>query len=253
MSTSIDAKIQDLTTQAEQLKVAKKTAAQADKQAAAALREQQRQDLERRIKEIIERQDYRFIRGQGSYVERSPAGWGFLNKQALQNSHAELQSSEGFMLFNKILEADGRIYRDITATFDQAPEQHLNLIDRRDWVQPTVEDVHPFFDLLIWTLAGEKSDAQDHIEHVIARKYLHPQDFTIPALVFYPEGGIGKNVFVDNVLSTVFGHSQVVAVDTDKVSGSFNGMVAGKTVGRKGADRRHPGSLYPGHLDPLGG
>ncbi|CUW37713.1 conserved protein of unknown function [Magnetospirillum sp. XM-1] len=230
MNTSIDAKIQDLTIQAEQLKVARKTAAQADKQAAAALREQQRLDLERRIKEIIQRQDYRYIRGQGCYVERSPAGWGFLNKQALQNSHAELQSSEGFMLFTKILEADGRIYRDITATFDQAPEQHLNLIDRRDWVQPNVDDVHPFFNYLTWTLSGENEEAQDHIEHVIARKYLRPEDFTIPCMVFYPQGGIGKNVFVDNVLCTIFGRHQVASVSTDNVSGSFNGVIAGKTI-----------------------
>ena len=32
----------------------------------------------------------------------------------------------------------------------------------------------------------------------------------------------------------------------------FPGFLEPRRTGREGADRGHPGSLYPGHLDPLG-
>lgn len=226
-TADLDAQVQTLTEQARALKEQKQRKLREE---AAAEKEARRQALEQTIKEIVESQDYRFVRTQNAYFVRGPNGYQCLPKQAIQNSHAEIQTAEGFRIFTQILEAGKRIHQDVTASFNHVSDDVLNLVDRRGWIQPKAGEVHPLFDCLLWSLAGESEEAREHIEHVIGWKYLHPEEFTLPCLVFYPEGGIGKNVLVDNVLATLFGAGQVVSVDTEKVSGAFNGMVVGKTV-----------------------
>ncbi len=128
------------------------------------------------------------------------------------------------------LQERGWTYNDVTYTFRQGlPPDLLNLLDRSGWLEPDVGSYHWIFDVLVQSLGGNKAENMEHIKHVLAYKYLHPEAYTLPCLMIHGEGGVGKNLLVNHVLGVVF-DGQTTSTASANVVGNFNSTVKGKTV-----------------------
>lgn len=126
---------------------------------------------------------------------------------------------------------EGRMKDCIVNTVrDDVPNTQFNTIDKADWLQPADDgEENEWIKLLLRSLSNDDDDIKDYIEHIVAYKYLHPEDYKIPCLWFYGEGGAGKNTFVQQLLATVFSPAYIEVVDGSVFEG-FNGQLLGKVV-----------------------
>jgi hypothetical protein len=119
-------------------------------------------------------------------------------------------------------------YADVTYTFGVVPDDIFNLMSRDRWIEPVSGQAHHWaFDVLMLSLCGGNPEIVDHLEHLIAFKYLNPGEFRVPSVVAFGEGGTGKNLLVDTVLWRIFGGA-TISVLTDQVLGQFNDIILGK-------------------------
>jgi hypothetical protein len=130
-----------------------------------------------------------------------------------------------------VLQDDGLIYRECTYSFrNDLPSDTFNLLDQSDWLEPEAGRHHIAFDILLASLCNLDEAAIDHVKRVIAWKRICPQDsYALPCIVFFGEGGTGKNTLMDRVLYTMFAR-QTVSASAQKVLGKFNKIIQGKTV-----------------------
>ncbi len=126
----------------------------------------------------------------------------------------------------KRLQTFRRSYRTQTLSAKKQPSYILNRFRRDHWVTPKEGEYHPVFDILIRSLGDNKTENMLHLIQVIAWKYLYPEDYTLPCIVIYGEGGAGKNTLVERVLGTLFGKQQVIAIRQEQMR-NFNGLISG--------------------------
>jgi predicted P-loop ATPase len=121
----------------------------------------------------------------------------------------------------------GALRKTVCISAKSQPEYVLNKFRKDHWLQPSKGEYHEIFDLFIRSLGDDKQENMTHIKTVVAWKYLHPEDYSLPCLVIFGQGGAGKTSFVTTLLSTIFGRHQTIAIQQESMK-NFNGIVAGK-------------------------
>ncbi len=105
---------------------------------------------------------------------------------------------------------------------------YLNLMVTDGWLKPKDHGgkviVSEYFDLLMTCLSGGRKNVRDHIEKCIIRKIVAPDDFLIPCLSWYGQGGIGKNLFVNSIMKTIF-NGAADCFTVEKLTGNFQSRI----------------------------
>jgi hypothetical protein len=95
------------------------------------------------------------------------------------------------------------------------------------WLKPMPGQHNEFYETLTWVLGGCSKEGQDHLEQILYFKLKHPENFTIPTINWYGQGGTGKG-FLMNLLSKIVGPEQTASLLMNNVTGTFNGMLKGR-------------------------
>jgi hypothetical protein len=181
--------------------------------------------------EFLAEHEIYYVASEHLYMEYfSDTGkWEQLRPEALHKQYA-IRGTEFLAAFDDAMGELERKKMSVECSFFDKPERILNLMRRDHWLKPIEGEPHAAFHLLIKSLGNNKPENMDHIEQLVYWKYVHPEEYRLPCLVIYGEGGVGKNTFVKEVLGTLFGSHQVLVADAEKTIGQFNGMIQGKTV-----------------------
>lgn len=177
----------------------------------------------------VEKDDLYYVQTINKYIKfnKNRNDWMIFTPDSMAHMYPQFSGQKNKQLFLQAMEH--RRFHDCVYTFDNQDPLSLNLLRKDGWLLPKQGDVHPVFDTLMDSLSGGKRVNATHIEHCIAWKYLHPSDVNLPCMVFYPEGGVGKNVLVDIVLKRVFG-GQSASVKGESLLGQFNSSAKGMAV-----------------------
>lgn len=156
----------------------------------------------------------------------------YVQHAALPRVYSDFAKGNTIDYLTHWLEAMNRKFKNITYSWNDVPEHTLNLMSREGWIQPCDDpdvQVPQVIDVLLQSVSSGKQENRNFIEQCIARKYLHPEDYNIPCIVLFGEGGSGKNQLVEWLLARVFGDEQIVVTKTDAIA-KFNSSIEGKTV-----------------------
>jgi hypothetical protein len=180
--------------------------------------------------EFITAHDLRYSIKHGLYLMKASTGWIFAKKASLVESIPAWCDDMNAQL-KAIMEAESRMYKDVTISFNPHLSKDIfNMLDMSGWLKPTYGQPHHWlFDALMQALGSDKPENIDHIKRVLAYKVAHPECYTLPVLVFWGEGGTGKNLLVQCVLKTVF-DGAAEALGSDKVFGQFNSLLKALAV-----------------------
>lgn len=132
--------------------------------------------------------------------------------------------------FKEALRQQQRVRIKAGYSFYKKDNDYLNLMDRSKWLEPKVGEIDEVFNVLMTSISGGRSEARDHIEQCVLRKWRYPEDYQIPCIVIFGEGGAGKNTFVAGVLGTLFGEEQIRVLTTKQIFGDKNGRLKGSTI-----------------------
>lgn len=207
----------EATIRAAQLRIDKKRA-----------REQKIHTAEETVAALLDQVPLRYVRKQDRYLyPLLSGGYEFIKKTALAESNP-FWCKEFAQALKSEMADRGLMYTTLTYSFHEQDSDVCNLMSKDGWIRPTSGKHHPAFDWLMQSLGGGKAANIEHIERVITYKYLHPECFTLPALVIHGEGGVGKNLLVQRVLYELF-DGQSRALTAKHVVGNFNSMLEGMT------------------------
>lgn len=183
---------------------------------------------------LDERQKFYFLQKQDCFVERlSDGDFEMFTRESTCIYYTELRSKDFYDAVLLEMSNRGLKFKDVTYSFRDRGPDYLNLMSRADWLKPAEDTTpcHPFaFDALMCSLGGGVPENMEHLEHVLTYKYLHPEEFMLPALVIFGEGSVGKNLLVDEVLATIYGPRQTVSARVEDVLGNFNSTIKARTV-----------------------
>jgi len=160
----------------------------------------------------------------------SDAPWTFYDCRAFRNEHSALRDTDGWASLMSWMKGRGRYFQRATYSFSAQPSTVLNFMRTDHWLQPEDGEPNRWYDTLLLALGGGTQEGKDHIEQLLVWKYRHPNDFLLPCVNWFDEGGVGKNLFVDGLLGAIFGKEQVCSVGLDHLTGQFNSIIKGKTV-----------------------
>src|ERR1051325_2830849 len=179
--------------------------------------------------EFLDQHQFRECLRQKCYFIRKANGLWIPVSRSHFGSHFPTWGEKFGRAVTNVMHDRGWNYLDCTYTYGTCPKDTFNMLDRSRWIQPDVGEYHWLFDVLIQSLSGNKYENRDHLEHVLAYKYLHPWVYTLPCLLIHGEGGVGKNVLVDLVLYEMLDR-QTYSGEAKDVIGDFNGIVKGMGV-----------------------
>jgi uncharacterized Zn-binding protein involved in type VI secretion len=193
--------------------------------------EQETDDLLAAADQFLDANPMREVLRLGCYfMKRADGSWFAIRPGYLAGHFPEWSQPKFRVAVTMKLQERGWAYNDVTYTFRQdLPSDMLNLLDRSGWLQPATGDHHWVFDVLMQSLGGNKTENMEHIKHVLAYKYLHPEAYTLPCLLIHGEGGVGKNLLVNHVLGIIF-DGQTTSTASANVIGNFNSKVKGMAV-----------------------
>lgn len=196
------------------------------------LTEQLQQALVSKYLKIIDEHKIFYVAAEDKYVRYSveERKWKhYKNERGLFNYH-NINDKHQIMAFKTALDIAGHKKEEVVNTFKSHTDNQLNFCTRDHWLQPIPGDVHPVFDFALRALSGENKTAQDYIEHVIAHKYLHPDNTKLPLTAINGEGGICKDEIIIGTLGVIFGNEQVLSTSCSTVLDGFNGEMLGKAI-----------------------
>jgi hypothetical protein len=188
--------------------------------------------LKDKYKKIIEEDRIYYIAVQDTYVDfdADKRKWiHYKNDKGLFNL-IDIRGKDQEFAFKEALKETGHLKKEAVNTFKPVTDKQLNFCSKDTWLKPKPGEVHDAFRLGFKALCGEKQDAQDKLEHTIAWKYLHPEDYKLPMFAIHGEGGVLKNEILLGTLGVVFGEEQVLSTSCSNVLDGFNGELLGKTV-----------------------
>jgi Family of unknown function (DUF5906) len=180
------------------------------------------------VDELISERLIYYVSDAGIIVEYLPKQGLWINYKVPDFINGEflagIRGARSFL--QRRLQTFRRSYRTQILSAKHQPPFMLNRFRRDHWVTPKQGKYHSVFDILIRSLGDNKTENMLHLMQVIAWKYLYPEDYTLPCVVIYGEGGAGKNTLVERVLGTLFGKRQVIAIRQEQMR-NFNGLIAG--------------------------
>lgn len=159
---------------------------------------------------------------------------GVLNNLAGKPGHySDLDQDDLRTTFEKA----GASYMIKTASFDNPkwdPKYVFNMLQvQRDYWAPVDQGTaySPFFDDLMYSLGGGKTENIEHIEKWVAFKYLYPEKSKItPGLnITGKPGGNGKGMF-NVILTSIFTPMGVTVIKGKNLTGGFNAIMEGKVI-----------------------
>lgn len=159
---------------------------------------------------------------------------GVLNNLAGKPGHySDLDQDDLRTTFEKA----GASYMIKTASFDNPkwdPKYVFNMLQvQRDYWAPIDQGTaySPFFDDLVYSLGGGKTENIEHIEKWVAFKYLYPEKSkTTPGLnITGKPGGNGKGMF-NVILTSIFTPIGVTVMKGKNLTGGFNAIMEGKVI-----------------------
>lgn len=185
--------------------------------------------------EYIKNHNLFYVQIDNAYTEylEDQDKWLTFKTSSMMNVLPTLFDYDNRELFLKAIVELGRDYKNSTYTFNKTPTYTLNRLNKNIWIKPdfdNVGEVSEWFDLLMYSLGGGRRENITHIEQVLYWKYQHPEEYQLPCMVIYGNGGVGKNLLTDKLLKTLFSPNQAVTITMDDVTGNFNDRIAGKTV-----------------------
>lgn len=188
-------------------------------------------DVESQIRDLLATRFIAYVMDDDMIHEYDTirGAWNEYSVKAFVKGHPFINSKAGEKLLFTVLDSLSRIYKTKTCSPAKQPDKVLNLFRKDHWLQPKQGQYHKVFDILIRSLADNKAENLLHIQQVLAWKYLHPEDYQLPSLNIYGEGGAGKNTLIERVLGTIFGRNQVLCIQQSTLK-SFNGQLSGKVV-----------------------
>lgn len=205
--------------------------------------EQYREDMLRTIRAFLNNNDYYWVTDLGCWMRRDGASWATVRDSALKIELPELKQADFYKLFDEELTKQHRKFQKFTATYKEVEPKTLNRLTTDNWLQPDLDAINEFYEndklpqphwlftTLLRSLGGDKRENIDHIEKVIAAKYTQPDNFLLPCMIIFGKsGGVGKNLFIERVLRTIFTFEQVSCVESRDVTGQFNQFIEGKSV-----------------------
>ncbi|CAK0753090.1 hypothetical protein CCP1ISM_40009 [Azospirillaceae bacterium] len=171
------------------------------------------------------------------YYDQVDHAWKPISKSGVEQTACVAESKNKgertLVDFYNLLENEervaGRVYRGLTEAHDA-----LNIFVKANWLKPLVNTTyppHPFFDILMTSLAGGRQEYKDRLEQLLLKKIYCPHNITIPALVMWGHGDVGKYTFY-KLLDRIFGGNETNTVKPgpDKVFTKFNTIIEGKVV-----------------------
>lgn len=181
------------------------------------------------LNQLLDEREIYYVADVDKILEYKPdqGVWLDFKVAAFINRHPYLSGPGGKALLMTALSQRGGLRETVNISAKPQPEYVLNKFRKDHWVQPSKGEFHEIFDIFIRSLGDNKKENIDHIKQIVAWKYLHPEDYSLPCLVIFGEGGAGKTSFVTSLLGTIFGSHQVIALQQDQMK-SFNGIIAGK-------------------------
>ncbi len=197
-------------------------------------REERTDQIHSTFEQVFANRDIYYVQAHDKVYEYNRAWvgspWAFYDCRAFRNEHPVLRDNDGWASLMTWLKAKGRYFLRATCSFHQQPDTVLNHMRTEHWLKPTDGDLSPWYDILMLALGGGTQEGKDHLEQLLVWKYKHPDDFLLPCVNWFDEGGVGKNLFVDGVLGAIFGKEQVCSVGLDNLIGQFNSVIKGKTI-----------------------
>lgn len=185
-----------------------------------------RDHMENKIKD----EDIWFIENQkaGMLIRKKNQEWttipGFCKNYGILNQ-------KDFELMLRVLD---RNKVRVVNTFKKSNSDELNLMSKEAWIDPkhiVAGDYNPILEAVMESLSDGDPEARIHIMHWIGAKYLDPSDFMIPALSIYGSQNVGKGIFTNRILPTIFGGRQVFHAHSEDIIGTFNShAVIGRSI-----------------------
>jgi hypothetical protein len=135
------------------------------------------------------------------------------------------RNKSGFdrMLKNSNRQKQKIVYR-IPTNVKPIPPTEYNALNLK-FLQPKLGPNPWFIDLVIKTLTGGEPGGAESMTRTILRKYRHPADRQIPWFVFSDNGGTGKGLLFEKILTKIFGRNvSNHNLSFDKISGRFSDL-----------------------------
>ena len=173
-----------------------------------------------------------FVKSDNRYWVYLPQtkDWQSITESALRVD-TRIDSLQNFKVLKQVLNSLGRVFTRKTYSFrPQPPGEVLNLLKTDHWLKPAPPTANTrFFDYILYSLGNGKPENILHIKQVIGWKYLHPEEWQLPALCLFGQGRSGKNLLASTVMSHIFGHHQCLSTSFRKVE-KFDSALVGKVI-----------------------
>ncbi|WP_129557249.1 primase-helicase family protein [Azospirillum baldaniorum] len=182
---------------------------------------------------FLEQHEVYYVATGNLFIEYNPVSkdWTIYQEREFKGYYHQFKAAKNMAALDMVMWDMGRKFKRLTYTFDRVDSDTLNLMRRDHWLQPIRgQEPHWFFHVLAIALGGEKAENVEHLEKVLSFKYRHPEEYRLPCLVIYGQGGVGKSLLAELIFPTVFGAIQVKSCRPQEVLGDFNDGVKGKTV-----------------------
>jgi hypothetical protein len=182
------------------------------------------------IREWLKTRKFNYVLANDRYWLDKDTHWIPVSAQTLLRERPTLSSAIEREMLVKVMREDARFFDECTYSYAKVPSDTLNMM-RKDFAPIVEGDAHWIFDCVIRSVCGGKAANIAHVEQLILTKYLHAETTVMPTLVFNDGGSTGKNVFVSNILGSIFGKYGVADnLSIAAVTGQFNAMLQGRAV-----------------------
>jgi hypothetical protein len=197
-----------------------------------AVKEQLQVALKKKYIKLIEDNKIFYVSNDDKYLryDENTRRWIHYKNDKGLYTFFKIVDKEQSSAFKIAMEETGHIKEEAVNTFKPVTDYQLNFCTRQHWLKPIPGVVHDAFRLGFKALCGENQQAQDSLEHTIAWKYLHPEEYKLPMFAISGEGGVLKNQILVKTMGVIFGSEQVLSTSCSNVLDGFNGEMLGKAV-----------------------
>jgi hypothetical protein len=174
------------------------------------------------MEDRIKAEDIYFIENQkaGMLIRKGQQEWTTIQGFC---KHYGIMNQKDFEMMLRVM--DRTRIRVVNTFHYHNDKKELNLMTKESWIEEEYIKHGDYSDItwaVLRSISGGNDDALAHIMQWVGWKYLHPEDYMLPALSIYGSQNVGKGVFTHRILPTIFGHRQVFHANGDNIIGQFN-------------------------------